>query len=279
MTLTVTALVLLAALMHATWNALVKASRDVTLDTALVAGSAALACALLLPFLPLPATASWPWLLTSGVVHQAYFGILSRAYRHGDLSYAYPLMRGLPPLMVAAGGALVLNDPGSVFLWSGIGMISLGVLCIGGFRRLLLQTRARATSFALANAVVIAGYTLVDGVGVRQSGNAASYGLWLFFLTGLPFMAVTLWQRRNLAHPYLQLKWRRAAVGGCLSVGSYLIALWAMTQAPIAAVAALRETSVIFAAIIGAVILKEPLGRSRIAGACIVVIGIALLRI
>ena len=279
MTLTVTALVLLAALMHATWNALVKASRDVTLDTALVAGSAALACALLLPFLPLPETASWPWLLTSGVVHQAYFFILARAYRHGDLSYAYPLMRGLPPLMVAAGGALVLNDPGSVFLWSGIGMISLGVLWIGGFRHLLLQARARATLFALANAVVIAGYTLVDGVGVRQSGNAASYGLWLFFLTGLPFMAVALWQRRNLAHPYLQLKWRRAAVGGCLSVGSYLIALWAMTQAPIAAVAALRETSVIFAAIIGAVILKEPLGRSRIAGACIVVIGIALLRI
>jgi drug/metabolite transporter (DMT)-like permease len=278
MTLGVTAAVLAAALLHATWNALIKASRDIVFDTALVVAAAALIAALAIPWLPAPAVPSWPYLAASAVVHQAYFALLAAAYRRGDLSFAYPLMRGLPPLLVALGGLVLLPDPRSAWLWSGIGAISLGVIWIGGLHPRLLVTRARSAAFAVGNAVVIAGYTLIDGLGVRLSGNSASYGLWLFFLTAWPYVGIALWSRRAALGAHLRRQWWRGLLGGTLTIAAYLIALWAMTRAPIAAVAALRETSVIFAAAIGAWLLKEPFGRHRVAGACLVVAGIALLK-
>ena len=264
--------------MHAAWNALIKTSRDISLDTALVACTAALIAAVLLPFLPLPASSSWPFLAMSFGVQLAYYRLLASAYRHGDLSYAYPLMRGMAPPLVAVTGAFVLDDPASPWLWSGVALISTGVIMIGGWRLIMARTPSRATRFALANAAVIAAYTLVDGIGVRQSGNALSYGLWLFFLIGLPIIPMVLWRRGRVLAEHLRRAWPRSLLTGGLSVAVYLIALWAMTQAPIAAVAALRETSVIFAALIGAVWLKEPFGRQRIAGACVVAVGIALLK-
>ena len=263
MTLGVTAAVLAAALLHATWNALIKASRDVVFDTALVVAAAALVAALVIPWLPAPAAPSWPYLAASAVVHQGYFTLLAAAYRRGDLSFAYPLMRGLPPLLVALGGLALLPDPRSAWLWSGIAAISLGVLWIGGLHPRLLVTRARSAAFAVGNAVVIAGYTLIDGLGVRLSGNPASYGLWLFFLTAWPYVGIALWSRRAALGAHLRRHWWRGLLGGMLTIAAYLIALWAMTRAPIAAVAALRETSVIFAAAIGAWLLKEPFGRHR----------------
>ncbi len=278
MTLAVTAAVLAAALLHATWNALIKASRDIVFDTALVVAAAALIAALAIPWLPAPAAPSWPYLAASAVVHQGYFALLAAAYRRGDLSFAYPLMRGLPPLLVALGGLVLLPDPRSAWLWSGIAAISLGVLWIGGLHPRLLITRARSAAFAVGNAVVIAGYTLIDGLGVRLSGNSASYGLWLFFLTAWPYVGIALWSRRTQLGAHLRRHWWRGLLGGTLTIAAYLIALWAMTRAPIAAVAALRETSVIFAAAIGAWLLKEPFGRHRVAGACLVVVGIALLK-
>jgi drug/metabolite transporter (DMT)-like permease len=146
MTLGVTAAVLAAALLHATWNALIKASRDVVFDTALVVAAAALVAALVIPWLPAPAAPSWPYLAASAVVHQGYFTLLAAAYRRGDLSFAYPLMRGLPPLLVALGGLALLPDPRSAWLWSGIAAISLGVLWIGGLHPRLLVTRARSAA-------------------------------------------------------------------------------------------------------------------------------------
>ncbi|MPZ43435.1 MAG: EamA family transporter [Betaproteobacteria bacterium] len=278
MTLGVTAAVLAAALLHATWNALIKANQDVVFDTALVVAGAALVAALLLPWLAAPATPSWPYLAASAVVHQGYFALLAAAYRRGDLSFAYPLMRGLPPLLVALGGIVLLPDPRSAWLWSGIAAISLGVLWIGGLHPRQLLTRMRPAAFAVGNAFVIAAYTLIDGIGVRLSGSAVSYGLWLFFLIAWPYAGVALWSRRAALGAHLRRHWWRGLLGGTLSIAAYLIALWAMTQAPIAAVAALRETSVIFAAVIGAWLLKEPFGRHRIVGACLVVVGIALLK-
>ena len=279
MTPGVTAAVLAAALLHASWNALIKSSRDVVLDTALVVAGAALVAALLIPWLPAPAASSWPYLGASAIVHQGYFALLAAAYRRGDLSFAYPLMRGLPPLLVALGGLVLLPDPRSPWLWAGIVAISLGVLSIGGLNPRQLLTRARPAAFAASNAVVIATYTLVDGIGVRLSGTAASYGLWLFFLTAWPYIGIALWRRRETFSAHVRQYWWRGLLGGTLSIAAYVIALWAMTQAPIAAVAALRETSVIFAAVIGAWLLKEPFGRHRIAGACLVALGIALLEI
>ena len=276
MPLSIVLLVLLAALMHAAWNALIKTSRDISLDTALIACTAALLAAVLLPFIPAPAAPSWPFLALSCVLQLGYYRLLAAVYHHGDLSLAYPLMRGLAPPLVGIGGAFVLDDAASPWLWTGIALISTGVLMIGGWR--FLRSPSPATYFALANAGIIAAYTLIDGIGVRHSGNAASYVLWLFFVIGLPVIPVLLWHRGRGLAGHLQRQWRRTLLSGSLNVAVYLIALWAMTQAPIAAVAALRETSVIFAALIGAVWLKEPFGRQRIAGACVVVLGIALLK-
>jgi len=141
-----------------------------------------------------------------------------------------------------------------------------------------LASHGPAAGLALANAVFIGAYTIVDGLGVRAAGDAASYGLWLFFLIAWPYLGAVLWARRTrLALPSRALL-GRGLVGGAASVAAYLIALWAMMRAPIAAVAALRETSVIFAALLGAWLLKEPFGRGRFAGACLVALGIALLR-
>ena len=279
MTLSITALVLVSALMHATWNALIKSSGDTRVHTALLVAAASLLSAPLLVVTPAPQVESWPYLLASWLLHQVYFALVGATYRHGDLSLTYPLMRGVPPLLVALGGAMLLPDATSPWLWSGVGLVSAGVLWIAGVRRMLRQAHARSSVFALANAVLIAAYTLIDGMGARASGNAASYGLWLFFLTALPYVPIVLAPYRRRIGSYLRAGWWRALLGAALSLGAYLIVLSAMTQAPVAAVAAVRETSVIFGAMIGARLLKEPFGADRIAGACVVALGIALLKL
>jgi len=279
MTFGITALVLLAALMHASWNALIKSSRDPALNTAMLVGATAVLCAPLLPLVPAPASASWPFMLASVLVHQVYFALLAQAYRHGDLSFAYPLMRGLPPVLVACAGTLLLPDATPPTLWLGVIAVSIGVLWIGGFRHMLRHAQLRPALIALAAAALIACYTLIDGMGVRRAESPLGYTLWLTFFAALPYMA-NAWrtQKSALLH-HAASHWPRALLAGALSVGAYAIALWAMTQASVAAVAALRETSVIFAALIGSLLLKEPLGRDRVTGACIVVIGIGIMKL
>ena len=279
MTLGVTALVLLAAVMHASWNALIKSSRDTTLNTALLVAAASLLSAPLLVFVPGPHVDSWPYLFASWVVHQAYFAMVGACYRQGDLSLTYPLMRGVPPLLVACGGALLLQDITSAWIWIGVITVSVGVLWIGGFRRLLRRAQARASALALTTAVLIAAYTLIDGIGARLSGNAVSYGLWLFCLMAVPYVGIVAARHPHKVVQHCRCYGWHAVLGAALSIGAYLIVLWAMTRAPVAAVAALRETSVVFAAVIGAVLLKEPFGRDRIAGACVIAAGIALMRL
>lgn len=273
----VTALVLGAALLHASWNAVIKSSRDVTLDTALVAAGASMLSLPLIVSVPLPASASWPYLAASVAIHVGYFATLARAYRAGDLGHAYPLMRGTAPLLVALFGAALLNEHPSAVTWLGIVLISAGILSIG----LLQQGRAQrgATVWALTNAVIIAGYTLVDGAGVRLSGTAPGYVAWMFLLQGFIFIGIVVVLRQHAALDYAGRHWRRGLGGGLFLIGSYGIALWAMTQAPVAAVAALRETSVIFAAMLGSLFLKEPFGRQRLIGACAVALGVMALRL
>lgn len=274
----VAALVLLAALMHAGWNFLVKAGSDRLLDTMGVAVGASLIAACLLPFVPLPAPASWPWLAATVCVHVGYFTLLVATYNRTDLSVAYPLMRGTAPLIVAAACPL-LGEPVSGGLVLGVVMVGCGILLPA-----LLALRGDVISMAsvglaLANAAVIALYTILDGFGVRVSGNALSYTLWLFFLNCWSILAIALWRRSTgavLAH--FRRHWLRTGFGAVMTIGSYGIALWAMTQAQLAAVAALRETSVVFATILGAVALKEAFGRWRILGATAVAAGIAVVR-
>jgi len=274
LSLAVTLAVLGAALLHAVWNALVKASEDKQLDTYAVAAGSGLIALVLLPFLPAPAAASWPWLAASAVVHILYFIFLAGAYRWGELSYVYPVMRGGGPMIVAATGALAFGEILHAGEWLGLLLICAGILAFasGAHDR-------RATWFALANALVIGAYTLIDGAGARASDAPVSYTLWFFAANGLVITLLGLMQRGRAVPAYLRRRWLRAAAGGACALGAYGIVLWAMTRAPIALVAVLRETSVIFAAVIGAVLLKETMTRRRLLATGAVLAGLMVLKL
>jgi drug/metabolite transporter (DMT)-like permease len=279
LTLGVTLAVLGAGLLHAGWNALLKSAPggDAMLDTAtVVAGSSAWGLAVL-PFLGLPDPSAWKFVIASTAIHWAYYVTLAQAYRTGDLSFAYPLMRGTAPLLAALLAIVFLREWPTPQVALGILLICAGIVSIAFVRR---NPHPRAAAlFAFANAAIIAIYTLIDGAGARASGNAASYVAWLTFLEGIPFLLWIRARRGREAVAYIGRGWRLAVVGGAASLGAYAIVLWAMTRAPVAAVAALRETSVLFAALIGAIWLKEGLGWPRLAGAASVVAGVAALKL
>jgi drug/metabolite transporter (DMT)-like permease len=186
-------------------------------------------------------------------------------------------MRGTAPLLVAVLGIAFLHELPTAHAMLGILLICTGIVSIAFVRR--ERHPPAAALWAFANAAVIASYTLVDGTGARASGNAAAYVTWLIFIEGLPFLAWIGWRRGAPAIAYLRRGWRRGLVGGACSLAAYGIVLFAMTRAPVAAVAALRETSVLFAALIGAVWLKEGFGAMRLAGAASVVAGVAALKL
>lgn len=278
----VLAAVLFGALLHASWNALIKGGRDKALDTALIHGLGIVIALPVLMVVGLPPRAAWPYLAASVVVHLGYYVALVGAYRHGDLGLTYPVMRGSAPLLVALASAAVVGERLSATAWAGVLAVSAGVLAIGLSRSSTGGQPAKALRYALANATIIALYTLIDGLGVRAAGNAASYVATLFVFEGVPYLALVLWRRRadfeaTLAH--IGERWKLALAGTAASFASYAIALWAMTQAPVAVVAALRETSVLFAAALGALWLKEGFGPLRAAGTVLVVAGVMALRL
>ena len=266
--------VLAAALLHASWNALVKASADKQLDTIAVAVGSGLIALALAPWLPVPAAASWPWLAASALVHILYFVFLAGAYRWGDLSYTYPIMRGGGPMIVAFCGALVFGEVLEPVHWVGVVLICAGILAFasGSHDR-------RATLFALANAVVIAGYTLIDAKGARLSGAPVSYTLWFFAANGAVIGGMGLLQRGRDLPAYCRRHGLRAGLGGLFAVAAYGIALWAMTRAPVALVAVLRETSVIFAALLGALFLGERFTRRKLVATGAVMFGLVALKL
>jgi phosphonate utilization associated putative membrane protein len=279
--------VLLGALLHAGWNALVKSSGDKSLDTALVHGLGAVVA---LPFalaVGLPPADCWPFIAASLCIHVGYYIALAGAYEHGELGLTYPIMRGVAPLIVALGSAVIVGESPTPAAWLGILGITLGVALVGLAHPGQALHHGKALAFAFANAAIIAAYTFVDGLGVRQAGptlpEVLSYVLWLFVLDGLPYPLLVWWRRgpegRVAIRLYVQRRWPVAAVGGMASIGSYAIALWAMTRAPVASVAALRETSVLFATVLGTVILKEAFGLQRAVGAVVIVAGVMALRL
>ena len=394
---TVFAAVLLGAALHATWNAIVKGGSDKLMTTVLVVAASGLVAAALLPFLPLPAPASRPFLAASAAVQLLYLALVAGAYAATDMSRAYPLMRGLAPALVALAGVAFLGEHLSALAWAGIAFISTGVFTVTfaasgepsrkgtilallnaaviasytlidgiGVRRsgapvayatwlfllnavplvgwaLLARRRAflayaatdmsrayplmrglapalvavagvaflgerlgplawagvalissgvfattfvasgepsrKGTLLALANAAVIASYTLIDGVGVRRSGAPVAYATWLFLLNALPLVAWALLARRQAFLACAARTWRLGLVGGLGNLGSYGLALWAMAHAPVAAVAALRETSILFGIAIAAVFLGERITPARVAAAALIVAGAASLRL
>ena len=276
MSLTVFEIVLVAAVLHASWNAIVKAGKNTVLTMVLVTASAALWAVVLLPVLPSPSPESWPYIALSAALQIVYFALVARIYRIADMSQTYPIMRGAAPLIVALAGTLFLDETLSSPAWLGVCIICSGILIMlwsGG------QKSREGLILALLNALVISGYTLVDGIGVRLSAASASYTLWIFLITGV---AITCWatltQWSQTRH-YLRLNWHLGAVGGLGTLVSYGLALYAMTQAPVAVVAALRETSILFSAVISWLILKEHITIVRCVSVCVIAIGAITLRL
>jgi drug/metabolite transporter (DMT)-like permease len=238
-----------------------------------VAAGTGLRALLALPFLPLPAPAAWPWLAGSAAVHILYFVFLAGAYRWGELSYVYPVMRGGGPMIVALTGGLAFREILQPAEWLGVALVCAGILAFasGAHDR-------RATLFAIANAFVIGAYTLIDAAGARASGAPVSYAFWFFVANGLVICLLGLVQRGSALPAYFQRHWLRALAGGACALGAYSIALWAMTRAPVALVAVLRETSVIFAAVIGALVFREKMTRRRLVATGAVLAGLVALR-
>jgi drug/metabolite transporter (DMT)-like permease len=276
MPILVFAVVILGALLHATWNAIVKSAGDKLLTTIMVTVAAAGISAVLLPFLTAPDRASWPFAAWSALLQIAYFLLVARIYEVADMSQAYPLMRGTAPLLVALVTVLQMDDSLSVVAWIGITGICVGIFTMALGSKL---GHRKGIYLALLNAFVIAGYTLVDGIGVRRSGSPAAYTLWVFLLTGLPFAIWAVAIKRTTFVPYIVRHWRIGTVGGVGATASYGLALWAMTIAPIAVVAALRETSILFGTLIAGLLLKEHIGARRIFAAGIIATGAVVLRL
>ncbi|WP_278940708.1 DMT family transporter [Pseudomonas helleri] len=276
MSLTVFEIVLVAAVLHASWNAIVKAGKNTVLTMVLVTASAALWAIVLLPVLPSPSPESWPYIALSAALQIVYFALVARIYRIADMSQTYPIMRGAAPLIVALAGTLFLEETLSSPAWLGVCIICSGILIMlwsGG------QKSQEGLILALLNALVISGYTLVDGVGVRLSAAPASYTLWIFLITGASIVCWATLTQWSQTRDYLRLNWHLGAIGGLGTLVSYGLALYAMTQAPVAVVAALRETSILFSAVISWLILKEHITVVRCVSVCVIAIGAITLRL
>jgi drug/metabolite transporter (DMT)-like permease len=279
----VLAAVLGAALLHALWNSLVKSADDKFLSSALIAlwcGVAAFAAALALPW---PSRAAAPFVVASALIHIVYFLLVGRLYRNVDLSVAYPMMRGLAPLIAALIALATLGEaPGPVAVL-GIVILVFGVMLMGASGLAHGRIDAATLAVALANSVVIAVYSVIDGQGGRISGPSAlfafAYNAWADALTALAYAPIALLLRGRSVPLAFVRDWRRGLAGGLAAFVGYAVVIWAMTRAPIAAVAALRETSVVFAALIGVVLLGEPFQTQRAVAALVILAGVVTLRL
>jgi drug/metabolite transporter (DMT)-like permease len=274
----VLSLVLAAALLHASWNALVKAGGDPFVRLAVVIAVGGMCTVPLLFLVEPPARASWPYLAGSVVVHHAYYLTLAYGYRFGDLSHVYPIARGIaPPLVACAAWAFAGESMGLLGLVA-ILVISAGIVSLA-FDNDGRLAALKPLSLGLANGLTIAAYTLFDGLGGRASASVLGYIAWLFVIDAVPFSVLVACRYRRRLGPALAACWRPAALGGALSVVAYGLVIWAMTLTPMAAVSALRETSVIIAALIGTRLLREPFGTRRVLAAVLVAVGIVLLQV
>ncbi len=272
-------LVLLAAVLHATWNAVVKSSADRFLSFTAIRGTGTIVACLVVAFVPLPAAESWPYLLAGWVIHNCYYVVLLQAYRFGDLSHVYPLARGIAPVTVAVLAAVFADEMPNAGAMAGIALVSAGIVSLmfsgpgergGGLKPIVL---------AVATGFFIAGYTVVDGIGIRLGETVFGYIVWLNIGEGIPFMIAATALRPKEVGPFLKAHWPRTTGTGLLVVLAYGLVLFALSQGAMANVSALRETSVLFAVLIGVVFLGEPFGWRRIAAAAVIVTGTVLLQV
>ncbi|MGH6944156.1 MAG: EamA family transporter [Geminicoccaceae bacterium] len=271
-------LVLVAAFLHASWNALIKVGGDPFVRLAIVNAVCGLAALPFLAVVAVPDAGSWPYLFASIVVHHGYYIALAYGYRFGDLSHIYPIARGIaPPLVALAAWAMAGEAPGPLGLLAVL-VISGGILSLAfadGWR----LASPKPLLFALATGATIALYTISDGLGGRAAGDVFGYIAWLFVIDAVPFTLLVAWRRRASLEAALVRSWRPAALGGLLSAAAYALVIWAMSLTAMAHVSALRETSVIIAALIGTRLMREPFGARRVLAASLVALGVVLLQV
>ncbi|MFF4247600.1 EamA family transporter [Streptomyces sp. NPDC001822] len=279
MTPLVAAAVLAAAITHASWNAIAHAIRDQLLSFTLISGGGALIGAVLVCFAPLPAAGAWPYLLVSAGLHVAYMLLLMRSFTLGDFGQMYPIARGTAPLVVTVLAAVFVGERPDGWATAGVAVASAGLvgLALWGIRGSGRRPHWPAILAALATGLAIAGYTTVDGVGVRASGTPVGYIGWLMIAEGVAIPVYAGLRRRGGLLPALRPFMARGLLGAALSVAAYGLVLWAQTRAPLAPIAALRESSIIVGAAIGTLFFKEKFGGPRIAAAGLMVVGIGLM--
>lgn len=277
MTPLVAAAVLVAALTHASWNALAHGIADRFAAFTLVGTGGGLCAALIALFSPLPASGAWPWLLTSVGIHLAYMYLLMKSFTLGDFGQVYPIARGVAPMVVTLLAAVFIGEIPDAWQTTGVAVASAGLAgaALWGMRG--RRPDWPALGAALGTGLTIAAYTVVDGVGVRASGTAPGYVAWLLLLQGILLTGTAFAVRRAALLPQLRPVAARGLLGGALSVLAYGLVLWAQTRGELAPIAALRETSIIAGAVIGAVFFRERLGRPRIVASLVVVAGIGLM--
>ena len=270
--------VIAAALLHAGWNALVKVDGDRLLFMAVMLSAGGTVALATVPFLPLPDPRSWPYILLSVLLHQGYSAFLLLAYRYGDLSHVYPLARGSAPLMVALVSVTLVGETLTPTGLLAVVIIGIGIMSLALTRGAQGLHDPWTVALALTTGCFIAGYTIVDGIGARYAGNAHSYAAWMLGLEWAPVTVFAFWKRRGRSLPHLRRIWKRAAVLGVMGLAAYWAVIWAMTVAPIALVAALRETSIIIVLVFGVVFLKERLSLTRLAATLATLLGTVLLK-
>lgn len=265
--------------MHAAWNAMIKQRLDRFLSISLMSFSMGLLSLACLPFVAVPQGFTWFWIILSALLHTGYKIYLIRAYDSGDLAQIYPLARGAAPLITALAGVTLLSEALSPVMATGIVVLCLGIGLMAARGGAQLE---RLSGLAIVNALItslfIAGYTLTDGIGGRTAPTASSYAVWMFAIDGLSMALFCMMMRGRQVFTSVLPEWRSGLVTGALSLGAYWIVIWAMTKAPIAAVAALRETSILFAVLISVFFLKERLTGWRSFACLLIVAGVIVLR-
>ena len=277
-------LALMSAGLHATWNALVKVAPDRALVLAAIAAAHVAGGLLVMIFADSPAAASWPFIIASAFLHYLYYVLLYESYRFGDLSQVYPIARGMAPMLVALGALVFAGEELSLAAWTAIAVTSVGIMSIAFLRRNPLAAGGRTLAWTFANGLVIAAYSVVDGIGVRLAGDPFGYIAWLFALE-FPVVLVIAWRRgqqsefrwATFARAGLNRRLGLSLLGGFFSTVSYAIVLFANTLAPLGAVSAVRESSVIIAALIGTLLLGEQPRWPRLVSAGLVGTGIIML--
>lgn len=268
--------VFLAVLLHAGWNALIKTGGDKQTGMLLPTLGHAVIALVVVAFRSWPIAEAWPWIVASGLIHMSYQFLLAYAYDHGDLSRVYPIARGAAPLIVAVIGAAVLADTVSLrgyaavlLLGSGVLAMARGVFSSGESRRML--------PFALGSAMATAGYSLVDGTGARVSGDPVTYVAWLLIFSAMFYTPVVLAMKGRHVLRAIPSGWAPGLLAAAASCSAYAIVVWAMTKAPIALITVLRESSILFAVLIGWILFGERMTRGKALAAVLSVAGVVLI--